>query len=55
MEEEPTLVVFRKWRDTGNIIALFPQEPAAYDGCTASLTNTDYHQVIRATRPATAE
>jgi len=27
-----TKVIFRKWRNTGDIIALFPQEPANWQG-----------------------
>jgi hypothetical protein len=28
MNDDETLVIFRRWRDTGTIIALFPALPA---------------------------
>jgi len=52
-------VVFRKWRDTGSVIALFPEIPTDLQGwyCEAyehvgQHGGADYHGVIRATRPA---
>lgn len=38
-----TQVVFRRWRDTGDIIALFPELPADYQGrfCDASRNDSD--------------
>lgn len=58
--EEETLVVFRKWRGTGTVIALFPAIPTDLLGwyCEAyehvgQHGGADYHGVIRATTPAT--
>tara|TARA_R110000824_G_scaffold25410_1_gene88539 strand:- start:182 stop:490 length:309 start_codon:yes stop_codon:yes gene_type:complete len=31
-DEHKTKVIFRKWVNSGEIIALFPEEPADYDG-----------------------
>jgi hypothetical protein len=52
-------VVFRKWRDSGNVIALFPAIPATIHGeyCLSyehvgQHAAADYHAVIRHTRPA---
>lgn len=57
MNEEETLVIFRRWRDTGGIIALFPELPADYQGqfCDAyehvgQHGGADYHGVLQATR-----
>ena len=59
---ETTLVVFRRWRDSSNIIALFPEIPTDLNGrhCEAyehvgQHGGADYHGVVRATRPATME
>ncbi len=55
-----TLVVFRRWREgnSGDIIALFPELPADYQGrfCDAyehvgQHGGADYHGVIHATKP----
>ncbi len=53
-----TLVVFRRWRDIGTLIALFPDQPADYQGryCDAyehvgQHGGADYHGVIEATKP----
>jgi hypothetical protein len=35
-DTEQTLVVFRKWKDTGDIIALFPREVADNRGNCSS-------------------
>ncbi len=60
MDNETTLVVFRRWHDTGIIIALFPEVPSEISGyfCEAyehvgQHGGADYHGVIQATRPAT--
>ena len=52
-------VVFRKWRDTGSVIALFPEIPTDRQGwyCEAyehvgQHGGADYHGVIQASRPA---
>src|SRR5580700_484630 len=59
---EPIRVVFRRWRDTSDIIALFPEIPSDINGyfCEAyehvgQHGGADYHGVVRATRPATDE
>lgn len=59
---ETTLVVFRRWRDTGSIIALFPEIPSDINGyfCEAyehvgQHGGADFHGVMRATKPATDE
>jgi len=60
MNDEQTLVIFRKWRDSGDIIALFPEIPSDAHGwfCEAyehvgQHGGADYHGVIQATKPAT--
>lgn len=62
MNSEATLVVFRRWRDNGDIIALFPTIPSDAQGwlCEAyehigQHGGADYHGVIAATRPVTPE
>lgn len=62
MENERALVVFRKWRDTGSIIALFPEIPSDIHGyfCEAyehvgQHGGAYFHGVVSATRPATDE
>lgn len=62
MTIERTLVIFRKWRDTGDIIALFPEIPSDAHGwfCEAyehvgQHGGADYHGVIQTTKPASAE
>jgi hypothetical protein len=62
MDNETTLVLFRRWRDSGDIIALFPEIPSDINGyfCEAyeqvgQHGGADYHGVIQATRPATDE
>lgn len=59
---EKTLVVFRRWRDTGDIITLFPVEPSDICGwyCLSyervgQHAGADYHGVVQASRPATIE
>lgn len=56
------VVVFRKWLDCGDIIALFPEQPADINGwfCDAyehvgQHGGAEYHGVIRRTRPAHAD
>jgi hypothetical protein len=60
--EETTLVVFRRWKDSDDIIALFPELPADYQGlyCDAfehcgQHGGADYFGVIHATSPVTEE
>jgi hypothetical protein len=55
-------VVFRKWRDTGGVIALFPELPADIHGLFCDCYEhvgqhggADYHGVVRQTVPATPE
>jgi len=52
-------VVFRKWKDTGNLIALFPELPSDIHGryCDSYMHvgqhgGADYYGVIRQTIPA---
>jgi len=52
------IVVFRRWKDTGDVIALFPELPADLDGdhCDAyehigQHGGADYHGVIQQTIP----
>jgi hypothetical protein len=52
------IVVFRRWRDSGDVIALFPEIPADLFGryCEAyehvgQHGGADYHGVIQATVP----
>lgn len=59
MHDEKVKVVYRRWRDTGTLIALFPELPADYRGiyCDAYETigqhgGADYIGVIQATKPA---
>ena len=59
MADEQTPVIFRRWRDGGAIIALFPGIPTDIHGqfCEAyehvgQHGGADYHGVIRATTPA---
>lgn len=62
-DEQPepiTPVIFRKWRDTGEVLALFPAEPGTLDPTTCSSFATigghcsaDLHGVMRRTVPAT--
>lgn len=64
-KRERTRVVFRVWRDTGDVIALFPDEAATHHesariSCGSYMhvgqhSAADYSHVMRATRPATAE
>ena len=58
MNEQETLVIFRRWRDTGDIIALFPDLPSDAEGrfCDAyeqvgQHGDADYHGVVRVTLP----
>jgi hypothetical protein len=60
-ESIPVLVVFRRWTN-GDIIALFPQLPADYQGwyCdsyehTGQHGGADFHGVVRATKPVALE
>ncbi len=57
MNEQETMVIFRRWRDTGGIIALFPELPSDYQGrfCDAyehvgQHGGADYQGVLQATR-----
>lgn len=58
----PVRVVFRRWRDGGGVIALFPELPADIHGryCDSyehvgQHGGADYHGVVRHTAPATPE
>jgi hypothetical protein len=60
MSDEGTtvLAVFRRWRDNGDIIALFPEIPSdingwycdAYEHC-GQHGGADFHGVVQATKP----
>lgn len=59
MSDEITPVVFRRWRDTGDLIALFPTQPADYQGWfvdsymhVGQHAAADFYGVVRATTPA---
>ena len=56
------VVVFRRWKDSGDVIALFPELPADLGGdcCDAyehvgQHGGADYHGVIRQTTPCSTE
>src|SRR4051812_38686873 len=56
------LVVFRRWREHGDIIALFPEIPSDINGwyCDAyehvgQHGGADYHGVVQATKPVALE
>jgi hypothetical protein len=58
----PVRVVFRRWRDGGGVIALFPELPADIHGiyCDSYMHvgqhgGADYHGVVQQTDPATPE
>lgn len=60
--EPPVTVIFRVWRDSGDVIALFPREPFDQAGryCTSYMHvgqhgAASYHGVIQRTRPARPE
>lgn len=62
LEADTTLVVFRKWRDCGTVIALFPEVPSDNYGqfCEAyehvgQHGGADYFGVIEATKPVGPE
>ena len=56
------IVVFRRWRDSGDVVALFPELPAdlygdhcdAYEHC-GQHGGADYHGVIQQTKPCSTE
>ena len=57
-----TLVIFRRWRNNGDIIALFPELPADCQGyfCDAyehvgQHGGADYQGVVRETKPVSLE
>lgn len=57
-DEQETIVIFRAYRDTGEVIALFPEHDEGH-GCVSSYLHVgqhgsaDYAGTIAATRPAT--
>lgn len=58
-KNEPVAVVFRKWRDNGDILALFPEIPAKNQGYDCESfehigqhSPADYMGCIKRTRPA---
>ena len=57
-----TLVVYRRWKDTADIIALFPEIVADIDGLyclsyehVGQHGGADYHSVIQHTLPVTSK
>jgi hypothetical protein len=55
-------VILRRWLDTGDLIALFPDQPADYRGWLVDSfmhvgqhAAADYHGVVRATKPASPD
>ena len=61
-DETETVVIFRKWRENDDIIALFPELPSDLFGqfCDAyehvgQHGGADYRGVVQITTPATAE
>ena len=62
MPTEATAVIFRKWKDNGQIIALFPELPSDINGwfCDSYMHvgqhgGSDYYGVVQATLPACRE
>jgi hypothetical protein len=62
MQNDETLVVFRRWKDTGDLIALFPAIPSDLFGnyclsyaALGQHAGADYFGVVQATRPASKE
>jgi hypothetical protein len=62
MSDDTTLVVIRRWRDTNDLIALFPGQPTDYQGWfvdsfmhVGQHAAADYHGVVQATLPASQE
>jgi len=59
---QETLVIFRRWKDTGDLIALFPAMPSDVYGYFCEAYETvgqhgvaDYFGVVQATRPVSTE
>lgn len=62
MADESIAVVYRRWKENGDIIALFPELPSDYQGwyCDSyehvgQHGGADYHGVIQATKPVSPE
>jgi hypothetical protein len=62
MSSQTIPVVFRRWLDTGDLIALFPGQPADYQGWFVDSfmhlgqhAAADYHGVVQATKPASPD
>lgn len=58
----PDLVIFRRWKDTGDVVAIFPEQPADDQGryCLAhdelgQQIAAEYEQVMQDTTPVTAQ
>lgn len=56
-DTEKTTVVFRVWKDTGDVLALFPDLRETNGFCTSYMhvgqhSHADYTGCIQATRPA---
>ena len=57
----PDLVIFRRWNDTGDIVAIFPEQPADDQGrfCLAhdelgQQIAAEYEQIIQDTTPVSS-
>lgn len=62
MSSEAIPVVLRRWRDTNDLIALFLDQPADYQGWfvdsymhVGQHAAADYHGVVQATKPASPD
>lgn len=56
---KPTIVVFRRWREGGEVVALFPFQPEAGGRCQSFMhvgqhAAADYARTLAATEPASA-
>lgn len=56
---KPTVVVFRRWRDSGEVVALFPCLPESQGRCSSFMhvgqhAAADYTGTLAATTPASA-
>lgn len=54
------IVIFRKWKDTGEVIAFLPTEPANYGMCLSYMHigqhgESDYYHLLDKTIPANPE
>lgn len=59
MSTEKTIVIFRRWKDTGNVVAIFPEIPSDNQGYMCEMfehhgqhTGRDCRGVVGRTTPA---